>query len=194
MQQAFPPPPGGAGVSGGRRAPSNGAELPAYAEFEFGPMTGVRARTSSAGLAEVAIDAGGRPSAYGSSTSGSGGSDKGKEPAVGGRQAIQLTVDSRTAAAAGPQGATGGRQESVGLEYAPDSKAVMARVNRWWKNFDEGFMQPHFGGPAASGASSSNLQALAGGGAGGCAAAAQPSAPVHRSSTSFTVPVSRPGG
>ena len=160
-------------------------------------MTGVRARTSSAGLAEVAIDGGDRPSADGSS--GSGGSDKGKQAAGGGRPAIQLTVDSRTAAAAAaaavPQGPAGGRRERAGLEYAPDSKAVMARVNRWWKNFDESFMQPHFGGPAASGASSSNLQAMmAGGGGGGGAAAGQPTAPVHRSNKSFTVPVSRPGG
>ena len=76
------------------------------------------------------------------------------------------------------------RQESsLGTDFAPDSRAVMARVNRWWKTFDEHVMQPKFGGPSCSPhASSNNLQAAAAG------------ADPQRSQKSFVVPVSRPGG
>lgn len=158
------------------------------------------ARISSIGLAEVAVVSSGAASPR------AGMADMGKAPAVGHRPSIQLTVDGRTPpgqhaasthsmatgahtqAQAQVQAASGvgaGRADSGGLEYAPDSRAVMARINRWWKRFDEGVMQPRFGGPASTSphASSANLQA----------AGAESSA-VHGSSRSFTVPVSRPGG
>jgi hypothetical protein len=125
----------------------------------------------------------------------------GKHAAAGERPAIQLTVDSRAGgggpALVGPSGAgssshgapplsgVAGRDESGGLEYAPDSKAVMARINRWWKKLDEGYMQPHFGGPSR-GSSSTNLQALAPPAA--AAAVAAPHTSVHQSARSFTVP------
>lgn len=164
---------------------------------EFGPMAGAPARMSSGGLAEVAIHSGAQSPV--------GGAGKGKQ-ALGRRPSIQLTVDSRAhgqqsqpaAAAATTTAAAGSghhdvrpppvRQESTGLEYAADSKAVMARINRWWKNFDEGIMQPRFGGPAGHSRhnSSANLAAAAGTGT--------LDSQVQSSSKSFTVPVSRPGG
>lgn len=65
--------------------------------------------------------------------------------------AIRLAADGRSMAAAAAVGllptAAAPARESSGGEYAPDSRALLARVNRWWKAFDEGYMQPHFGGP-----------------------------------------------
>lgn len=171
---------------------------PSHAPFEdeFGPMAGAApARMSSSGLAEVAIVPSGTPSPR------AGMADEGKLPAVGSRPSIQLTVDSRApvpqhaargnstagmaqAQAQAAPGVGAGRTDSGGLEYAPDSRAVMARINRWWKRFDEGVMQPRFGGPASASPhpSTADLQAAAAGSA------------VHRSNKSFSVPVSRPGG
>ena len=159
-------------------------------EDEFGPMVGggPLLRMSSGGLAEVAIvgssDGGASPSA-----------GKGKAAAApGGRPSIQLTVDSRGAAGQGAgagavqQAGPAPRQDSGDLEYAPNSRAVMARINRWWKNFDEGVMQPRFGGPSRAPTphgSSANLAGAAGG--------AQVHLP-HTSGQSFSVPISRPGG
>lgn len=153
------------------------------------------ARMSSTGLAEVAIVPSGTASPLG------GMLGEGKTVAVARRPSIQLSVDGRASAAqqagssrsaavgaqAHAQAAPGvgaGRADSGGLEYAPDSRAVMARINRWWKLFDEGVMQPRFGGPASASphGSSANLQAAGAGSA------------VHRSNKSFSVPVSRPGG
>lgn len=164
---------------------------------------GIRLRTSTGELAEVAIDGSADATPV-----------KGKQAGPGRRPSFQLTVDSRahpggalemgslppaagghavsqpggeaaqSAAAAGRQ-----RVDSGGLDYAPDSKAVMARINRWWKNFDEGYMQPRFGGPSSSrGGSSANLAGQ--GGASGSRAGHA----VQGSGKSFTVPVSRPGG
>ena len=168
---------------------------------------GIRLRTSTGELAEVAIDA----SADATPLAG----QKGKQAGPGRRPSFTLTVDSRAhgagalemgtlphgaaAAHAAPQPAgqvgqgqaAAGRQrvDSGGLDYAPDSKAVMARINRWWKNFDEGYMQPHFGGPSSSRAgSSANLAGQ--GGASGSGAGHR----VQGSGKSFSVPVSRPGG
>ena len=42
----------------------------------------------------------------------------------------------------------GVRQESSGNDFAPDSKTLLARVNRWWKRVDEEKLQPIFGGPS----------------------------------------------
>lgn len=157
------------------------------------------ARTTSGELAEVAIEG---------PTGDGGGDDFGdfksaaKPAAPGRRPSIQLTVDSRAAGAgphmgalsvAAPAGALAGRvrTDSGGLDYAPDSKAVMARINRWWKKLDEGVMQPRFGGPASSrNNSSANLALLTGGSGGG----GQHAGAVQGSGKSFTVPVSRPGG
>ncbi|KAI7845128.1 hypothetical protein COHA_001333 [Chlorella ohadii] len=187
---------------------------------DFGPMAaaapsagGVRLRTSTGELAEVAIDGSGS----GDATPLAG--PKGKQAGPGRRPSFQLTVDSRAHAAgasslemgtlphaaaaahgapqpagqAAPGPAVAGRErvDSGGLDYAPDSKAVMARINRWWKNFDEGYMQPHFGGPSGSrGGSSANLAARGGASSSGTSAAHA----VQGSGKSFTVPVSRPGG
>lgn len=189
-------------------APGAGKQQPLYAADEFGPMASAspRIRTSTGELAEVSIDAG-------------GGADSkpgkpGKQPAdsLGRRPSFQLTVDSRAqatacvqmgalsigrpapvgaghagAGASRPAAAAGElpRADSGGLDYAPDSRAVMARINRWWKHFDETHMQPKFGGPASPNASSNNLAA---------AGATTPARPVHGSSKSFSLPVSRPGG
>lgn len=175
---------------------------------EFGPMASAspvpRPRASSGELAEVAID--------GASSSDGAATKPGKPgglAAAGRRPSIQLTAQAgggRGAAQvpalapppAGPAGRA--RVDSGGLDYAPDSKAVMARINRWWKNFDEGYMQPKFGGPARSpGTSSANLAALAGGAAGasgsGGAVAGSSGSPrgVQGSSKSFTVPAARLG-
>lgn len=179
---------------------------------DFGPMVaaapsagGIRLRTSTGELAEVAIDS----SAQATPLAGG----KGKQAGPGRRPSFQLTVDGRAhgagalemgmlphgAAAAAPQPggqagqgpAAAGRErvDSGGLDYAPDSKAVMARINRWWKNFDEGYMQPRFGGPSSSrGGSSANLAGQ--GGASGSGAGHT----VQGSGKSFSVPVSRPGG
>ncbi len=174
---------------------------------------GVRLRTSTGELAEVAIDGSGS----GDATPLAG--VKAKQAGPGRRPSFQLTVDSRAHAAGagalemgtlphaaaaahgapqpagqaahGPAAAGRERVDSGGLDYAPDSKAVMARINRWWKNFDEGYMQPHFGGPSGSrGGSSANLAARGGASSSGTSAAHA----VQGSGKSFTVPVSRPGG
>ena len=186
---------------------------------EFGPMVaaapsggGIRLRTSTGELAEVAID--GHASADGTPLA----SGKPKQAGPGRRPSFQLTVDGRAHAgavemgllppAAGPHRPAGaaavgpapaatpgaaagrGRVDSGGLDYAPDSRAVMARINRWWKNFDEGYMQPHFGGPSSRHASTANLAGQ--GGAGGSGAGSEHA--VQGSAKSFSVPVSRPGG
>ena len=140
-------------------------------------------RCSSDGLHEVAVDA--SPASLSSKGTGK----QGGALAVG---AINLSVDGR--ASAGPHPAPGihqqdrhpleqrgllrgiAKDESTSMEYAPDSKAFLARINRWWKAFDESYMQPNFGGPALSLHGSMNNLADA--------AAAQ----VQPSSKSFTVP------
>ncbi|PRW60759.1 Na+ H+ antiporter [Chlorella sorokiniana] len=184
---------------------------------DFGPMVaaapsagGMRLRTSTGELAEVAIDGSGDGTPL-------AGASKGKQAAPGRRPSLQLTVDSRAhpagalemgtlphAAAAhaapqaggpaayGPAAAGRDRVDSGGLDYAPDSKAVMARINRWWKNFDEGYMQPHFGGP--SGSRNSSTANLAGQGGATSSGGSGAGHAVQGSGKSFTVPVSRPGG
>ena len=179
MQQALPP-----GDDSRLATPPRPGRLGPALDDEFGPMAAAPARTSSGGLAEVSIH-------RGSGDGADADAGKGKQPA-GGRPAIELTVDSSTPGAgpagAGPSAAAisgvAGREESGGLEYAPDSKAVMARINRWWKKLDEGYMQPHFGGPSC-GNSSTNLQAMAPAPA---AAAPAPQHAVHHSKGSFSVP------
>lgn len=153
---------------------------------EFGPMVAALARSSSSGLAMVALDSGGEAAAAGGAW--------GKQGPVR-RPSVQLTADSRCleaglmagVAASGPAGqhshvmpvnGVAGRQDSGGLEYAPDSKAVMARINRWWKRVDEGYMQPRFGGPALP-ASNPNPATGQGAGQGDI---------MHRSADSFSVP------
>jgi hypothetical protein len=136
------------------------------------------------GLAEVAVDM--------SSETPVAGGGWGKQGPVR-RPSVQLTADGRSlnagmmvAAASAPPGrhtqglsvsGVVGRQDSGGLEYAPDSKAMMARINRWWKRLDEGYMQPRFGGPTRIG-SSPNLQ-VEGAGQGNS---------MHMSTNSFSVP------
>ncbi|GAB4816284.1 hypothetical protein N2152v2_003330 [Parachlorella kessleri] len=74
-----------------------------------------------------------------------------------GTSGVNLTADSTHAPAARPAPAGGEdnqlllggvRTESSGDGYAPDSKAMLARINRFWKRIDEGSLQPLFGGPA----------------------------------------------
>lgn len=163
-----------------------------HESFDFGPMVaapGAGGRTSTGELAEVAID-----DAAAGAAEGGAAKAEAKPPAPGRRPSIQLTVDGRaqglqagpvaplSVAAPAPAPAGRAREDSGGLDYSPDSRAVMARINRWWKNFDEGYMQPKFGGPASRGNSSANLQGLAPGAAGGGAAGVQASKP------SFAVP------
>jgi hypothetical protein len=122
---------------------------------------------------------------------------------VGRRPSVQLAADGRATGAGGqapvpaphfpalPVGGLAGRQESAGFEYAPDSKAVMARINRWWKKLDEGYMQPRFGGPARAGGSSSQSHVAAAAAAAGPAAAqGTPSLQgVQAPDDNFTLPV-----
>lgn len=144
--------------------------------------TPARTRTSTGELAEVAIDGTAADS-----------QKAGKQGAAGGRRpSIQLTAQAGGGHAAQPDSqaalpAGRDRVDSGGLDYPADSRNAMARVNRWWKNFDEGYMQPRFGGPSSRNASSANLAAAAVG--------SNPSAAgVETSNKSFSVPVSRPGG
>ena len=162
----------------GDAAHQRAAVVPVYADDDFTPLAsaqpaGVTRRTTS-GLQEVAVVDGGTRTEDGRAA-----------PKPGGRagQTFELVADSSQAGACDDHAAASEsaplRGESSGLEYAPDSKALLARMNRWWKRFDEGVMQPRFGGPTASrNGSALDLQA----------AAPQPSA------KSFVVPVSRPGG
>jgi hypothetical protein len=180
MQQAA-----NAGDSSNQLALATGGQFLGEAlHDEFGPLSQAPGQHDGGESAQQAAFSAGWEAAV-------NGAGKGKQHAP----AIQLTVDSRAqgseAAAAGTSGAPAGhgagvsssiavREESGGLEYAPDSKAPMAHINRWWKKLDERYMQPHFGGPSR-GSSSANLAGLAG------AAAALASA-VQQSGASFSVP------
>ena len=203
----------------GRDVGGNAEEGGGGGSGEFSAMVGAMpTRVSTGGLAEVSIDGGGAGEAQGTDAATKpkpGGRMPTIQLSVDSRAARAggsgSAVGALAAAAAGPAGprSTGGaagvvaaapaagvsgsgRQESAGLEYAADSKAVMARVNRWWKNFDEKHMQPHFGGPSRSGAGGGAGHAAAAGA--GPAAAAGSSGGVQASGPSCTVPVSRPGG
>ncbi|KAL4856839.1 Peptidyl-prolyl cis-trans isomerase [Chlorella vulgaris] len=191
--------------------PTGGSRLAQSTGDEFGPMESAAPLQTHAGsgyaggLSEVAIHG----SSDGGTTSwppanGSTGLPGKATWLLGRRPSVQLAADGRGTGAGGqapapaphfpalPVGGLAGRQESAGFEYAPDSKAVMARINRWWKKLDEGYMQPRFGGPARAGGSSSSQSHAAAAAAAG-PAAAQGTPPslqgVQASDDSFTLPV-----